>query len=98
VRHGACTHPGPATIEIAADVADDRLQLVVSDDGPGPGATSSDTGGLGLSTTRERLHRTYGATAALHLGQGAGRGTRAVLEMPLARTQEQPEEPACRSG
>jgi LytS/YehU family sensor histidine kinase len=85
IRHGIAPVPGAGRLDIRADVHGKTLRLRVLDDGAGvDGAPpASAGGGVGLRNTRERLRQLYGDRFRLELLPGRGRGTEAVLEIPL---------------
>ena len=75
-RHAAATQ---AEVEITA--GDDKLRLVVTDDGRGVGPASGEGSGRGLRNMRERAER-HGGT--LEVGPApSGRGTRLAWCVPL---------------
>ncbi|HEV8124917.1 MAG TPA: histidine kinase [Gemmatimonadales bacterium] len=85
VRHAIAPRLAPGRIRISAARDGDVLRLQVIDDGAGvvPSAMSArGSAGLGLSTTRARLERLYGARAHLDLAPGAEGGTVATVTMP----------------
>jgi signal transduction histidine kinase len=85
VRHGVSALSTAGCIAVTASVADARLRLVVSDDGPGMGASSSRAGsGTGLRNTRERIAQLYGGDATLRIDNAARGGTIVTLDLPLA--------------
>jgi two-component system LytT family sensor kinase len=91
VRHAIAPRLAPGRIRISAARDGDVLRLQVIDDGAGvvPSAVSArGSAGLGLSTTRARLERLYGARAHLDLAAGAGGGTVATVSMPWRTTAD----------
>lgn len=74
-------HAGPCRVEVALAFAPDELDLVVSDDGRGPGR-ALDPGGEchGLRNMRERARRLGGR---LTVQPGPRGGTRVTLAVPL---------------
>jgi signal transduction histidine kinase len=62
IRHGISPRSGPGWIEVSARRAADRLWIEVSDNGAGlsQDAFTALQSGIGLSTTRVRLHHLYG--------------------------------------
>ncbi|MCE9667950.1 histidine kinase [Myxococcus stipitatus] len=88
IRHGVSMRTAAGALSIRARGQGDRLSLVVEDDGPGlPAAFSLERGaGIGLSNTRERLARLYGAEGRLELtARVEGTGTVARVELPLRK-------------
>src|SRR5574338_917398 len=62
IKHGISPAPGPGTIEVLAHGENNRLVLEVRDDGVGltQDALTALQSGIGLSTTRARLHHLFG--------------------------------------
>jgi two-component system LytT family sensor kinase len=62
IKHGISPKPGPGTIEVLAHGEHNRLVLEVRDDGVGlsQDALTALQSGIGLSTTRARLHHLFG--------------------------------------
>ena len=93
VKHAANQSEVPVRISILARDGRDRVEIVVSDDGPGPaaaGAASPGTG-IGLGNLRERLELMYGPAASLTVGAAvAGRGTAVRIVVPRAPVRARP--------
>jgi hypothetical protein len=85
VRHGLGQSEEAVTIEVAAGSSNGSLSLIVSDDGPGLLAPKPGRSGIGLTNTRNRLARLYGAGADLVIGPAPGRGVRVTITLPLRR-------------
>ncbi|HEX6536432.1 MAG TPA: histidine kinase [Gemmatimonadaceae bacterium] len=83
IRHGIAPRAAAGRLVVHAHRADGRLVIEVRDDGPGPGRAPSMSGGIGLSTTRERLRSLYGAAHELALLEAPGGGCIARLVMPF---------------
>ena len=74
-------HAGAAGVVLEARAVDGRLQLVVTDDGPGfSSAEGPSEGHFGLLLMRERA---LAAGAELVVDSAPGRGTRVALDMPV---------------
>jgi len=83
VEHGVEKSLKGGSVHIRAQRVTDRLRLVIENDGPT--AEPSAAEGIGLTSTRERLERLYGSSAALRLEPlEEGRGTRVMIELPLS--------------
>jgi len=84
VIHGLSRKEGPGTLRVSAEQRDDKLVIVVSDNGAGfPTATRGGReGGIGLSNTRERLARMYGKKGRLVIDSKAGQGSVVTIELP----------------
>lgn len=73
-----------AWVSVVAEKTAEGLDLVVRDDGPGPGAApSGESAGIGLSTTRARLNALYGSGAQLVLSGRPQGGAEARISLPL---------------
>lgn len=85
IRHGIGARARPGNVWIGARCHDDRLQLTVRDDGPGlPEVVGHETGtGLGLSATKERLQRIYGADHHFAIRGDERGGVIAQIEIPF---------------
>jgi len=84
ILHGVAPKPGAGRVEIRGYVADTKLHLQVKDDGPGltgNGAVGKE--GIGLSNTRERITKIYGAAGQLSLRSESGRGVTVDIILPL---------------
>jgi len=60
IEHGMADRPDIGHVSVRVTKDGPSLQLEVSDDGPGLGASHKDGNGIGLANTRERLARLYG--------------------------------------
>jgi signal transduction histidine kinase len=78
-RHGLSRRSLAGKLDIAASRVGDDLQLVVSDDGPGPAPAFEP--GVGLRNTGERLRRLYGERASVRL-TGDTQGAIAAVTLP----------------
>jgi signal transduction histidine kinase len=80
-------HAGTCRVGVSLVLAPDEIDLVVADDGCGPGAGLNGAGGgQGLRNMRERARRLGGRLVVEH---AAGGGTRVTLAVPL--DSEEPE-------
>jgi len=83
LEHGIAPHARPGVIEIAAARVGDALRIRVRDSGDGlPEGAGRARSGVGLANTRGRLRQLYGDRSRLTLGNAAGGGLEAILEMP----------------
>ncbi len=83
VRHGVGPRGG-GRIEVRARRNADWLEVAVSDDGVGVAdASAMISGGIGLSTTRDRLQLFYGDSHAFEAGNRPGGGFAVVVRVPF---------------
>jgi sensor histidine kinase YesM len=83
ILHGVAPKSGPGRVTVSGRVAAGQLHLEVSDDGPGLGAgLMRAKEGIGLSNTRERLAKIYGAQGHLSLRSEAGHGVSVQIILP----------------
>lgn len=83
VRHGLGQSEEAVTIEVMATSSNGSLNLIVSDDGPGPLSPRPGRSGIGLTNTRNRLARLYGDSAHLVIEKAADRGVRVKITLPI---------------
>jgi len=85
IRHGIAPRAAPGHVRIAAGRHDDRLRLIVEDDGVGIGEGRADTAGsgLGLQSTRARLEQLYGTAARVDLQRRTPGGVTATVDLPF---------------
>jgi two-component system, LytTR family, sensor kinase len=86
IRHGISRRASGGTVVVSAHRHGDRLDIRVLDDGAGlpAGWTLENSGGLGLSVTRQRVAGLYpdGATS-FAVNRRAGGGTEVKITLPL---------------
>jgi hypothetical protein len=83
VNHGLGSRASGGTVRVAARSTAEFIELCVTDDGVGLGASSRHGMGIGLENTRQRLALRYGARADLLLSPRAGGGTEVLLRLPV---------------
>lgn len=85
VRHGLARRDGSGVIRIAARTVGNRLQLRVSDNGPGmrEGWDTASGHGVGLANIEARLQELYGSAYRVELHEAAAGGLIVLLELPL---------------
>ena len=82
LEHGLATSRG-GRVRVRAARSGDRLELEVSDDGPGFGGGAGERiGGVGLANTRERLALLYGGAATLECRDAPGGGGSVRIQIP----------------
>lgn len=83
ILHGIAPKAGPGRVDVLGRVHNGRLHLEVRDDGPGLGDGSRRAKeGIGLSNTRERIAKIYGAAGQLSLRSEPGRGVTVQIVLP----------------
>jgi LytS/YehU family sensor histidine kinase len=95
VKHGIAQRRNPGRIAITAHCDAATLILKVTND-PAEGGRrtqESDNHGIGLSATRARLERTFGADHRLDLVRDGPEGTVVTIELPLQFAKTPPVTP-----
>lgn len=96
VRHGIAPHSGKGRVEVQASRQGNQLCIIVRDSGTGfdvdgdysdedasvPGVSTGSARGVGISTTRARLHKLYGEEHELNLVNITG-GFEARVSVPF---------------
>jgi signal transduction histidine kinase len=83
IVHGIASKSGPGRVDLVGRVEGDKLHLEVRDDGPGLGdGFRRPKEGIGLSNTRERIAKIYGAQGQLSLRSEPGRGVSVQIVLP----------------
>ena len=93
VRHGLGQSEQPVLIHVTVSRTNGHLALTVTDDGPGCPAPVFEEKGIGLTNTRNRLQRLYGAAATLSAENRLPRGVQVTMTLPY-RTGR-PEDDEC---
>jgi two-component system, LytTR family, sensor kinase len=90
LRHGLSRRARPGSLTISSLVQDERLELVVTDDGEGlpPDLAARSSGGVGLANVRARLSQMYGDEAHLSLAPRDAGGVTARIVLPLRAAGE----------
>jgi len=89
--HGLLGHEGKAHLSIRARPTGPRLRLTVADSGKGISSGASPKGfGIGLSSTKLRLQRMFGADHAFRIKGRPQGGTVVSIDIPCVRAQEDP--------
>jgi hypothetical protein len=86
MRHGVADRAVGGQVRVRAARDDGRLELEVSDDGPGfrePDPIDGG-GGVGLRNTEERLRKHFGDATRFEVGNAPGGGARVRIEIPVA--------------
>jgi two-component system, LytTR family, sensor kinase len=82
VRHGLGQSEEPVLIRVSILRDNGRLVLSVEDDGPGCPDPVFNEKGIGLTNTRNRLKRLYGAEATFLAENRAPRGVQVTMTLP----------------
>jgi LytS/YehU family sensor histidine kinase len=83
IVHGIAPKSGPGRVDVLGRIEAGKLHLEVRDDGPGLGdGTKRAREGVGLTNTRERLAKIYGANGHLLLRSEPGRGVSVQIIVP----------------
>lgn len=84
ILHGVAQKAEAGQVKISAHVHNRRLQVEVHDDGPGFDVREAPLAeGVGLTNTRERLEKHYGADYQMVLRSEKGRGVTVSLVLPF---------------
>ena len=83
IRHGVSPNSGPGRIEVLSRRQDDWLMLEIRDNGLGLPDGQPLREGIGLTTTKARLERLYGAQQELGLETLASGGCVARIRIPF---------------
>src|ERR1044072_9109850 len=90
IKHGITPHSVDGVIDISARLEGSTLALAVAGDRPGLRATKEATEeGVGLSNTRARLERLYGAAQSLKYGNADEGGFEVELRIPFRLAPEE---------
>lgn len=89
IKHGIAMRSAAGRIGIRGRHSGDRLQIQISDDGPGL-TGSAIREGIGLANTRARLEQIYGTDHHFELRNGDTSGVLAHLEIPFEETARIP--------
>ncbi len=89
IKHGVAMRSAAGRIGIRGRHSGDRLELQISDDGPGL-TGSAIREGIGLANTRARLEQIYGTDHRFELRNADAGGVLAHLEIPFEETARIP--------
>ncbi len=87
VKHGIAPYAEGGIIEIASQAIESRLLLKVSDNGKG-NTNGSFKEGVGLKTTKERLHQHYGNNFSMEINTDEGNGFEVIISIPFKEYKE----------
>uniref|UniRef100_Q01YK0 histidine kinase n=1 Tax=Solibacter usitatus (strain Ellin6076) TaxID=234267 RepID=Q01YK0_SOLUE len=83
VRHGLGQSEEPVLIHVSISRVNGQLSLTVQDDGPGCPDRVFNGKGIGLTNTRNRLKRLYGAEATFLAENRLPRGVQVTMSLPF---------------
>ena len=86
IKHTVNRNAKSVAIDLRARVSDDRLEVVLSDDGPGIEDAGRVAEGYGLKNVRERLELLYEGAVALDVANRSEGGVRASISLPVQMT------------
>jgi two-component system, LytTR family, sensor kinase len=81
IRYGVATQSRTGTVTVSARCMEAKLELRVSDDGPGLPENFEE--GIGLGNTKARLRQLYGMNQSFLMTKGASGGLCVTLQIPL---------------
>ena len=82
IKHGLEPKAEGGTLSVRAEVAHNKLCVIVTDDGMGFGVVPSTSTGLGLQSIRERLKLLHGEQAQLIIVPNTPSGVCSTIEVP----------------
>ncbi len=88
IRYGVATQSRTGTVTVSARCADKRLEICVSDDGPGLPEHFEE--GIGLGNSKARLRQLYGMNQSFLMTEGPSGGVRVTLQIPLRNELNEP--------
>jgi two-component system LytT family sensor kinase len=92
VRHGLGQSEEPVLIHVSISRVNGQLALTVEDDGPGCPDSVFNEKGIGLTNTRDRLKRLYGAEATFVAENRLPRGVQVTMTLPYRAEPSEDEE------
>jgi sensor histidine kinase YesM len=88
VRYGVSTQSRTGTVTVSARCTDRRLELCVSDDGPGLQEHHEE--GIGIGNTKARLRQLYGTNQSFLMTEGPSGGVCVTIQIPLRNEMNEP--------
>ncbi len=82
IRHGIAPRAEAGKIQITARRENGFIELSVSDNGAGFDNSAKESGGIGLSNTRERLEKLYGENQKFEIVSAATGGLQIKIQIP----------------
>jgi sensor histidine kinase YesM len=88
IRYGVASKSGTGKVTVSARCAERRLEIRVTDDGPGlPGEFKE---GIGIGNTKARLRQLYGTNQSFLMTEGSPGGLCVTLLIPLRTDSYEP--------
>ena len=88
IRYGVSTQSRTGTVTVSARCIEMRLEIRVSDDGPGLPEHLKE--GIGIGTTKARLRQLYGMNQSFLMTDGSRGGVCVTLQIPLRNESYEP--------
>ena len=90
IRHGIAPRVGGGRLEISAVRRNDRLLLIVQDDGPGLSRAKREalTTGVGINNTRSRLEHLYHGDYRFDFDEPPGGGLKVTIAVPFVAASD----------
>lgn len=88
IRHAVAPRAEETRVEIFAERQNGHLRLIVRDDGDGIGKNDTESGGIGLSNTRTRLEKLYGAAQTFEISHLPKSGLQVSITIPFHTIDE----------
>ena len=90
IKHGMDKTDHVTRISICTEIARDRLEVRVRDNGPGLSSEhkASDQAGIGLTSTRHRLAQLYGQSHVFKLNNLSGKGLEIRMSIPFIQEED----------
>ena len=92
VKHGLSSRASGGNVVVGAGIKNGHLEMWVEDDGVGFGHSNYAGSGTALENCRKRLELGFGTEGQLQITSRPGKGTRALLVMPLLTTDPSAKE------
>ena len=90
IRYGVATQSRTGTVTVSARCIEKRLEICVSDDGPGLPEHFEE--GIGLGNSKARLRQLYGMNQSFLMTEGPSGGVYVTLQIPLRNELNEPSD------
>jgi two-component system LytT family sensor kinase len=88
IRHAVAPRAQETLVEIYAERVNGQLRMTVRDDGDGLKKNDCESNGIGLTNTRARLEKLYGAAQSFKLSKVQERGLEIAITIPFHTANE----------